>query len=100
MSLPWRIANKGAHLACSVTTRRSYVKDEYEEAMLYDCVRSGVAKGNQVESRLYSKKIFNSFPSVRFIFAGPTVRVPKYNLPLVSACLLYTSDAADDSTEV
>lgn len=85
MGLPWRIANKVAHLACSVSTRRSYVKDDFEKALLYDCVSSAIAKGSQVESRLYSKKIFNSFPSVRFTFSGPNVRVPKCNLPLVSA---------------
>lgn len=80
-----RAASKALNFALGINTRRVCVHDAEEEERLFELIFEAVRGQNQVETSLYSNRVYNFFPSVKLPFAGKIDVVPAKRLKLISA---------------
>lgn len=80
-----RLALKIFSLRLRSVAKQRYVRSSVADQALLEMVSSEIRESRQVETTLYSPKIFNRFPSVRLPFAGSLTSALGKNLELITA---------------
>lgn len=80
-----KLALKMSSLKLRRYMQQSYATNVDTDNALFDAVEAEVLQSHQVESELYSRRIFNYFPSVRLPFSGSLHSDLGANLDLIAA---------------